>query len=148
MALQQPSALAWVSEVGEEKEGVGKRLYLITFSRLLLDTSDVANADLRDFATLSREQVGIAVREAFNDPLPPQGGGGRPFANAGGVVRTLRFSSTAWAAMFQLRKWNPDGYELLTVTHALWYLHMFGSLNCQNLLSVRAYRHVCLHSLD
>ena len=56
MALQQPSALAWVSKLGEEKEGVGKRLYLMTFSRLLLDTSDAANADLRDLATLSQSK--------------------------------------------------------------------------------------------
>ena len=76
-------------KLGEEDDKARKFFYLITFSRILPETLAVAGGALRDVATLQRKEIGRLVLNAFNEPLPPMGGGGRPRRDSKGVVRKI-----------------------------------------------------------
>ena len=76
-------------KLGPETAGAHKFFYLITFSRILADTLAAAAGNLRDAAGLTRQQIAVAVRNAFNNPLPPVGGGGRPRADSQNIVKRL-----------------------------------------------------------
>ena len=78
-----------LDKLGQEKAGVRKHFYLVTFSRVLPETLTAAAGDLRDIGGMSRKAISTAVRLAFNDPLPPTGGGGRPREEPGNIVRKL-----------------------------------------------------------
>ena len=80
---------AFVEKLGKEDETARKYFYLITLSRILLGTLSALGSGLRDAATLTRKQIATAVRKAFDDPIAPAGGGGRPRQQPGGVVRKL-----------------------------------------------------------
>ena len=87
MADAQTFAEQWRSKLGSEQEGRGKTFYLVTLSHLLGETAAVG--ELKDLGNVTRKQVADAVKLAFNDPLPPRGGGGRPRVAQGGIVRKL-----------------------------------------------------------
>ena len=62
---------------------------MITFSRIFADTLGLVAGTLRDAAGLTRQQIAAAVRNAFNNPLPPVGGGGRPRTQSQNIVKKL-----------------------------------------------------------
>ena len=68
----------FLSKLRDESAGSRKKFYLVTFSRILSQTLEAADRDLRNAASLTREQIGNLVRLAFNDPVPPAGGDCRP----------------------------------------------------------------------
>ena len=81
MAAVAPADLSSQSQqlldkLGQEQAGVRKHFYLLTFSRVLPETLTAAAGNLRDIGGISRADIATAVRLAFNDPLPPPGGGG------------------------------------------------------------------------
>ena len=80
---------AFLGKLGTERENIKKLFYLITFSRILLETLAAAGGGLRDAASLTRQQIAAAVRNAFNNPIAPPGGGGRPRAQTGNVAKKL-----------------------------------------------------------
>lgn len=80
---------SFLEKLGSEVGGAHKFCYLVTFSRILPDTLVAAAGGLRDAATMSRKQIGDAVRNAFNNPLAPIGGGGRPRAQGANIMKKL-----------------------------------------------------------
>jgi hypothetical protein len=78
-----------ISEVlGEESNPTRQcYVYLVTISRALPATQDAT--DLVDISGMTREQVGEAVRKAFDDPLPHTTAGGRPRTCADSLVRKV-----------------------------------------------------------
>ena len=80
---------AFLGKLGTERENIKKLFYLITFSRILLETLAAAGGGLRDAASLTRQQIAAAVRNAFNNPIAPAGGGGRPRAQTGNIMKKL-----------------------------------------------------------
>lgn len=79
----------FLGKLGDEKKGALKFFYLVTLSRILPETLNAAGGALLDVANFSRKQIAIAVRKAFNEPLPPQGGGGRPRSSTENIVKKL-----------------------------------------------------------
>jgi hypothetical protein len=69
--------------VGRERDDAKQQVYLVTFSRILAATL-AADPALRDPTILSRDQIGAALQDSLDDPLPA--GAGRPRSNQGGVV--------------------------------------------------------------
>ena len=65
-----------LSSLGPETE-LNQRIYLVTMSRVLPTT--VGLGPYRDLTTVTREDVGQMVKDAFDDPLAT-GAGGRPRA--------------------------------------------------------------------
>jgi len=79
----------FLDKLGSETQDAHKFFYLITFSRILPETLAAAAGNLRDAASLTRQQIAAAVKNAFNNPLPPVGGGGRPRGRMQNVVKKL-----------------------------------------------------------
>ena len=63
-----------LASVGPESE-LNQRIYLVTISRVLCSTA--GGGGYRDLSTLSREDVGRMVKDAFDNPIVT-GAGGRP----------------------------------------------------------------------
>ena len=63
-----------LASLGPESE-LNQRIYLATFSRVL--PTEALGPAYRDLRDLSREDVGLMVKDALDDPLPT-GAGGRP----------------------------------------------------------------------
>ena len=107
-----------VASLGQEDPNKKARVYLATISRLLPDT--LAEVDsLVDTATLTRQVVGEAVKNAFDNPLPRSDGKGAPVNRAGdqGMVKKLavfkEFHTDGTphfhvaVALLQTRAWGP-----------------------------------------
>ena len=104
-----------IKELGGEDTGAKQCVYLGTLSRVLPET--LAQADnLVDVSGLSRQEVGEAVRKAFDNPL--QGAaGGRPVSRTDGIVKKVVVFKEAHAdgavhfhvavALLQPRSWAP-----------------------------------------
>ena len=52
---------AFLGKLGTERENIKKLFYLITFSRILLETLAAAGGGLRDAASLRRQQIAAAA---------------------------------------------------------------------------------------
>ena len=68
-----------LASLGPETE-LNQRIYLVTFSRVLPTVA--GEQGCRDLSDLSREDVGLMVKDAVDNPLAA-GGGGRPRADDG-----------------------------------------------------------------
>lgn len=69
-----------LDEGGEEANAV-QRVYLVTISRVIAARLEDGRP-YKDLATMSREDVGLAIRDALDNPLPTGARGGRPRAAA------------------------------------------------------------------
>ena len=87
--LRNDAQQAFATKLGSETDGLRKTFYLITFSRILDETLIAAGGQLQDAGALARQQIATTVRNAFSNPVPPPGGGGRPRNQPGNIVKKL-----------------------------------------------------------
>jgi len=59
-------------------------VYLCTIARVLPET--LGGSDLRDVSSLTREEVGDFIRDAWDNPIAPPGAAGRPRAQGQGSI--------------------------------------------------------------
>ena len=81
-----PFYAEFLASLGPETE-LNQRIYLVTISRVLPSTTGVAA--YRDLSTLSREDVGRMVKDAFDDPIATRAGGRPRGEDGGGRVEFL-----------------------------------------------------------
>ena len=92
------SAADWIAEIlhemGGEEGSATQSVFLGTISRVLPETLEAT--DLVDVTQLTREQVAIAVRKAFEEPIARPGRAGRPRSEtpAGLVQKIVVFRET------------------------------------------------------
>ena len=88
----EPAAAAeqeWLATVGEEVANHTCKVYLLSFSRLLPETLQAAAGELRSLEDLTKEQLCVFVRNAFESPAQNGGLGGRPRTDDTPLVQKL-----------------------------------------------------------